>query len=204
MTIEVMFGALIGMLFILMGFIIGLHGKINDLKNEIACYNKRLMTIQDEIEKANVQIEDVNDVVEVVDNRIDTVISKIDDVGGVLDDFIEEYGWTPEPEEEDGGDLEAGELIVEVDELPIHLITPNQYFFEKGHDKFDMQYDSVSGNLLYCYSLDGVSENVLDVGNISECIGDGLKYFGVSSNDDEVVYIRNNIFHADFMIKKVS
>lgn len=106
----------------------------------------------------------------------------------------DEEEFTPEPEEE---------ILIEVDEDPIHLITTNQYFFEKGHDKFDLEYDSVSGNLYFYFNAGEEVKHII-IDNVAECIGDGLKYFGIDSRNDAVVYVRNNIFKADFMIMKVA
>lgn len=202
MTIDVFTGALFAMMFILMGFIIGLHGKINDLKNEILCYNKRLMTIQDKAEA-------IYDMTDVLDNRLDPIMFQLNKIQEIVVDsfeFIDEYD-EDEPEEDDEDEEpEPGELElrVEVDELPIHLITPNQYLFEAGYDKFELEYSETSDILVYYYGTDEDSWENIVIDNVTECVGDALKFFGVNAKDDRHVYVRNNIFHADFRIVKVN
>ena len=61
------------------------------------------------------------------------------------DEDDEDCEWTPEDEED--AVKEEHTVTIEIDELPIHLITPNQYFFESGYDKFELEYNSVNDTL---------------------------------------------------------
>jgi hypothetical protein len=121
------------------------------------------------------------------------------DVGEIADELLgpivvgegeDEEEFTPEPEEE---------IIVKIEEDPIHLIPKIQFFFENnGYDKFQLEYHEDRNELRFYY-VDGSGEYIV-VDNVGECIGEGLKYFGVHPTDPDAVYIRNNLFRADFMI----
>ena len=91
-------------------------------------------------------------------------------------------------------------------ELDIHLITPQQFHFEPGYNKYEMVYHADRDDLsYYYYSNDDpkfAKEFIVD--NVKECIGDGLSFFGIYSRDCDLVFVRNNIFKADFVIKRVS
>ena len=202
MAIETMFVALLCMMFVMLVFIARLCFKIDDLKNTLVITEKRAMKIQD-------KVEDIHDMTDVLDNRLDPIMYGVNKVQEMVEELCE---WEPADEDEED-DLKPGEvetvgelkLRVEVDELPIHLITPNQFMFEAGYDKFELEYSQAFDSLMYRYS-DGDEDSweQFVIGNVEECIGDGLKFFGVSGNDDGRVYVRNNIFHADFMIRKVT
>lgn len=88
------------------------------------------------------------------------------------------------------------------DEDPIHLITPNEYFFEGDYKKYQLVYREERDELRYYYN-DGGYDYIV-IANVEECIGDGLKFFGVNSKDQDVVYVRNNNFYADFRITKIA
>jgi len=165
---------------------------VNNLVMEIGVLRKRLDNSS----------EDILNSVEAANARLDDVMEALEDA---MEDEIEEEEWEPEPDEdlEPGEVVTRGELPIEIDEDPIHLITPNQFFFEQGHDKFELEYDSVGDNLYYYYGPEN-DEKVITIANVDECISEGLKYFGVRSENDHFVYVRNNIFHADFRIRKVS
>ena len=209
MTIETMFVALLCMMFVMLVFIARLCFKIDDLKNELLCYNKRLMTIQDKADKIGLCISDLHDDVR---DASTTLEGSVNIIQRTLDDLIEEDYEEDEPEEEEDlptnplGELAdaAVKFSVEVDELPIHLITPNQYLFEAGYDKFELEYSETSDILVYYYGTDEDSWENIVIDNVTECVGDALKFFGVNAKDDRHVYVRNNIFHADFRIVKVN
>ena len=88
---------------------------------------------------------------------------------------------------------------IQLDEDPIHLITPNQYYFESGYEKYSLEYNN---NTEILYIPFGEYQDVV-IDNIDECIGEALKYFGVNSKMIDTVFVRNHVFKADFEIKKV-
>lgn len=182
-------------------YLISLVKSVNNLVMKVGVLND---TVHVKHKTTNLLISDLDD--ELRDGLTD-IEGKVNLIQSTIDELIEEdEEWTPEPDEEDpepGDVVTRGELTIEIDEDPIHLITPNQFFFEQGHDKFELEYDSVGDNLYYYYGPEDC-EKIFTIGNVTECIGDGLKYFGVNSKNDDYVYVRNNIFHADFMIRKVS
>lgn len=205
MTIEVMFSVMVCLMFILLVFIARLFFKLDEMKTALTMMEKRLMKIQDEVEYIDSTLALVNDTVNYIRVNVDELFEEEDD---------EDCEWTPDDEEEDDEEPEPGEvktlgeveleLGIEVDELPIHLITPNQYMFEAGFDKFELEYSETSDILVYYYGTDEDSWENIVIDNVTECVGDALKFFGVNAKDDRHVYVRNNIFHADFRIVKVN
>lgn len=116
----------------------------------------------------------------------------------LIDDIWDkECGDTPDLEYEGKCDLVSES---DDEEDPIHLITPNDFFFRGPNDKFELDYIEDRNELRYYYC--GAEFIVID--NVAECIGEGLKFFGVNSKDPNVAYVRNNIFGADFRIVKRS
>lgn len=89
--------------------------------------------------------------------------------------------------------------VVEEENAP-HLISVDDFYFQNAeiHDKYYLEYVEESDELRY-YTGE-VTYIVVD--NVSEVIGDGLKFFGVRSKDDKTVYVRNSKFNADFKIVK--
>lgn len=80
------------------------------------------------------------------------------------------------------------------EESEIHLISREQYYLENnGYAKYPLIYDEESDILQY---------SGVNIGNVDECIGDGLKFFGVRSGDANSVYVRNHKFRSDFKIAK--
>ena len=80
------------------------------------------------------------------------------------------------------------------EESEIHLISREQYYLENnGYAKYALLYDEESDILQY---------SGVNIGNVDECIGDGLKFFGVRSGDKNSVYVRNHKFRSDFKIVK--
>lgn len=164
--------------------------KINELMDEI-CHLRELGGIRCDSIKSHCKL------IEHIVGELETIVDEL------IDDVCE---WTPEPEEElKPGEVQTlDELTIEVNEDPIHLITPNQFFFENNnYNQINLEYASDTNELRYWYYDGGVEEYIV-VDNVDQCIGEGLKFFGVNSKDDRVVYVRNNIFNADFRIVKVS
>lgn len=87
----------------------------------------------------------------------------------------------------------------EEDELDIHLITPQQFYFENipGYENYHLRYYCENDDLVYV-CLDGT----VSIANVTECIGDALSFFGMNPNDPDHVYVRNNIFKANFLIER--
>ena len=197
---EILFWIMLVVNLIGLAYLISLVRAVNDLSMRIDVKLKTIIKdIVEGVDEANDIIRKVYGNTKLIRNDIDDVFNILEEIAPEEDDCEEEEA--PEEDLKPGEVATLGEITIEIDEDPIHLITQNQYFFEQGHDKFDMEYDPVFGNLYFHFGLDG---DYIIVDNVEECIGTGLKYFGVNSKDDDVVYIRNNIFKADFMIKKVS
>lgn len=96
-------------------------------------------------------------------------------------------------------ELEVNEDLIEDD---IHLISREEYHLSNiGYDHCALRYFPNSDRLEYRGDID---PEPFVVGNVEELIGDGLKYFGVRSYDENVVYVRNNNFKVDFKIERVS
>ena len=112
-----------------------------------------------------------------------------DEVGGIIEQMIE-----------DG--LEGG-LGQDLDELDIHMISREEYLFGGQHEfsKHRLWYDTVK-NILRCTA--GLFNSEEFDPESADFLGDGLFYFGVSSENKNVVYIRNHILKADFMVEKAS
>lgn len=88
----------------------------------------------------------------------------------------------------------------DAEEIDIHLISKNQWLFEHNeHNAFELKYDANSDKLVYCNAFDGDTE----LNDPEDIIGDGLKFFGVMSGEDNVVYIRNHIYKCDFKVVKM-
>ena len=99
-------------------------------------------------------------------------------------------------------DCELCESFV-CDERDIHLISKEQWTFdvlETSH--YELKYYPNSDRVVYIYNTFDDTEEV-EIENVAECIGDGLRFFGLRSGDENVVYVRNNKFKADFKIEKV-
>lgn len=81
-----------------------------------------------------------------------------------------------------------------------HLISVDDFYFQNSeiHDKYYLEYVEDLDELRY-YTGE-VSYIVVD--NVDEVIGEGLKFFGLRSKDDNTVYVRNPKFDADFKIVK--
>ena len=89
--------------------------------------------------------------------------------------------------------------LEEEDELDIHLITPQQFYFENipGYENYHLRYYVENDDLVYV-CLDGT----ISIANVTECIGDALSFFGMNPNDPDHVYVRNNVFKANFLIER--
>lgn len=87
----------------------------------------------------------------------------------------------------------------EEDELDIHLITPQQFYFENipGYENYHLRYYAENDDLVYV-CLDGT----VSIANVTECVGDALSFFGMNPNDPDHVYVRNNVFKANFLIER--
>lgn len=92
------------------------------------------------------------------------------------------------------------------DELDIHLISKEQWMFDHAvHHHYELKYYPNSDRVVYLYDsfCEDHEFDEFEIENVAEVIGDGLKFFGVRSGDENVVYVRNNRFKADFKITKV-
>ena len=85
------------------------------------------------------------------------------------------------------------------DELDIHLITLQQVYLENitGYENYHLRYYCENDDLVYV-CLDGT----VSIANVTECVGDALSFFGMNPNDPDHVYVRNNVFKANFLIER--
>lgn len=193
-----------------LGYLISLVGKINELMTVIGVKSKVFKDTIDEFKK-QVKLGMTDLIVEMQDHDTDmtTKLNLLEaDVGEIADEILGPIVVGEGDEDEDEKYPEPGEAVildeiaVEIDEDPIHIITPNQFFFENnGHTQYKLDYYASEDSVYYYYS-DTTDEHII-LGNVAECIGDALKYFGVNSRNDKVVYVRNNVFKADFMIERM-
>ena len=94
----------------------------------------------------------------------------------------------------------------EDDELPIHLITSDQFYFDRTHnvhysvsyEKYTLHYNVVTNEIKFIAK----NGDIILVENVKELIGDGLMFFGLHSKDPNRVYVRNSNFMSDFEIIK--
>lgn len=168
---------------VLVAFIIGsfclivkLIGKINELSSELNTYSQ---VIRNDIDCIRADLASTSELVSELQRTYEVELDK-----------------KPDPEE-DNCERICGE---ETTEDPIHLISQNEYFFESWKEKFDLEYFEEVDEVRYYH----FNDEYIVIDNVSECIGDGLKFFGVNSKDPNVVYVRNNVFAADFRIVKRS
>lgn len=89
------------------------------------------------------------------------------------------------------------------DDLPIHMISREEYLFGEIHEygKFRLWYDAVK-DILRCST--GLFNSEEFEPATATFLGDGLRFFGVSSQNKNVIYIRNHNLKADFMVEKAS
>lgn len=89
------------------------------------------------------------------------------------------------------------------DDLPIHMISREEYLFSEIHEygKFRLWYDTVK-DILRCST--GLFNSEEFEPTTATFLGEGLRFFGVSSQNKNVIYIRNHKLKADFMVEKAS
>lgn len=89
------------------------------------------------------------------------------------------------------------------DELDIHMISREEYLFGGLHEfsKHKLWYDTVKDVLRQTNGLFNSHEFEPATATF---LGDGLRFFGVSSENKNVIYIRNHKLKADFMVEKAS
>lgn len=87
--------------------------------------------------------------------------------------------------------------------LDIHMISRDEYLFGNYHEysKHTLWYDTVKDVIRLSKGLFSNNEFTPATATF---LGDGLKYFGVCSENKNVIYIRNHDLKADFMIEKAS
>lgn len=92
------------------------------------------------------------------------------------------------------------ELVGEEDELDVHLITAEEYYFGNGYSKNELSYYPNTDQVKYFFDDD----TCLAMEDIPEYIGEGLLFFGMNVKEPNVVYVRNHVLNADFRIEKVA
>lgn len=179
LLIVLMFGLIIVGL-----FMIGrLFNVIKDLKSDIEKLHARVNDVYYNTVDINANVGKIMGTTKLINNLVDDIRDK-------------ECGDSPCLNAEDDGEPVCGECNVEED--PIRLITANDFFFRGPNDKFELDYFADRDELRYYY----VGAAFIVISNVEECIGEGLKFFGINPTDPNVAYVRNNIFGADFRIVK--
>lgn len=109
-----------------------------------------------------------------LENDIDRLIEELSDKG--------EMDCCEEPEEDD-----------------IHLISAEEFYLtNREYTKDRFAYKPEDETLRYLTESDDEKNLIID--NPVEYLGDGLRFFGVRSNDPNVVYVRNNKLKTDFRV----
>lgn len=183
---EVLFWVMLGLVVFCWITILKLVALINNLKDDIGKLHARVNDVYYNTVDINANVGKVLDKVGVTKDLIEDIWSDGEEGCDFPNPDDEDEEWTPEPDEND--------------EDPIRLIAPNDFFFKGPNDKFELDYLADRDELRYYYC--GAEFIVID--NVAECIGEGLKFFGVNSKDPDVAYVRNDIFGADFRIVKRS
>ena len=161
----------------------------------------------------NIKLSNIEKKMDWIAEHITKVRKEIDEyhyavtvkVADVLDTLNEgEYDIELKMEEDDCG-CDGCELCEDsCDELDIHLISKEQWMFDNNHYRhYDLKYYPNADRLVYVYNDWDKENEEFEIENVAECVGDGPKFFGVRSSDENVVYIRNNKFNVDFKIEKV-
>lgn len=88
----------------------------------------------------------------------------------------------------------------EDEEIDIHLITPEEFYFSHGFRKHELMYYPNSDQVRYYFD----DHSYLAMDDVPEHIGEGLLFFGMNVKEPNVVYVRNHILNADFRIEKVA
>lgn len=129
-----------------------------------------------------------------------------DSVDYIHDCLAEKECCSDDTEEDDKEESMPDEYIVtieevddEEDELDIHLITPEEYHFANGFSKNELKYYPNSDQVRYYFT----DNTYLHMEDIPEYIGEGLVFFGMNTQEPNIVYVRNHILNSDFRIEKV-
>lgn len=159
-----------------------------------------IKNLKSDIEKLHARVNDVYYNTVDINANVGKIMGTTKLINNLVDDIWDKEcsGDSVDPDDEDDDEPVCGECNVEED--PIRLITANDFFFRGPNDKFELDYFADRDELRYYY----VGAEFIVIDNVKECIGEGLKFFGVNSKDPNVAYVRNNIFGADFRIVKRS
>lgn len=122
---------------------------------------------------------------------VDIAINKLNEVLERLDYLYDEE------DEECRCHLSRLDICDDDEDLDIHMITKEEFYFDNEFDTAHLIYDEQAGVVYY----DGMSDVVFN--DYPVLIGDGLRYFGVNGKDPNVIYIRNHKLGCDFEVTRV-
>lgn len=129
-----------------------------------------------------------------IEKKQDSIYRVEDAVKDVLDELCEEC---EEEDEECRCHLSRLDICDDDEDLDIHMITKEEFYFDNEFDTAHLIYDEQAGVVYY----DGMSDVVFN--DYPVLIGDGLRYFGVNGKDPNVIYIRNHKLGCDFEVTRV-
>lgn len=176
-TVEIFMLVGLGMMFFMMIGVIYAAVKLSIIEDELTFMRVKLTVLVDNTR--SIALDTSNIKYDVGDIRREVCAEDECECGSTEDDF--------------------DELIViddDEDELDIHLITPEEYYFADGFSKNELKYYPNADRVTYALGL-FVMENV------PEYLGDALVFFGMHVKEPNVVYVRNHVLNADFRIEKV-
>ena len=148
----------------------------------------RLRDLQERLEQVMGRVLDV-------DLNMHRTYAELDMARDTLDDIQEGLLRANECESCCGGSC-CGCCDDGTPELPVHLITPAEFYFGDRTNVYELVYHVRTNELRYLTWRD----EYIVIDNVAELVGDGLMFFGINSREPNTVYVRNNVFGADFKI----
>lgn len=125
------------------------------------------------------------------ESAVDTSLMRLEDD---IDELIESI--------KSGGKDDNISVCESVEEDDIHLISAEEFYFtRRDYEKERFMYKPEDNTLRYLTEPD--DERNLIINNPVDYLGEGLRFFGVRSNDPKTVYIRNNKLKTDFRVWKL-
>ena len=147
----------------------------------------------------NFRVKGMYNDVKSIKNRIQDMQSRLDGVYADVSTIWDEVCATKPCSDLCGESVDVECAKDEKEELEVHLIKPEEYYFENEYDPYALVYHVKSGQLRY-YTTPYL---FIDIENISELVGEGLMFFGINSKEPNVVYVRNHNMKADFRIERI-
>lgn len=104
---------------------------------------------------------------------------------------------------EELSDSNVDDCDCEPEEDDIHLISAEEFYLtNRDYTKDRLFYAEEDATLRYIPDNEDERKVYIAEDDAADYIGDGLRFFGVRSNDPNVVYVRNNKLKTDFRVCK--